>query len=258
MINYVALATAIILSIIAGAYSVVGLATIFSGAFWSVVVMGAALEGAKVVSVSWLSRNWNTCPKLIKYYLCTAVVMLMLITSMGTFGYLSKAHLAQTAAVNQSSLQVQPLEYQVQLEERKLKNAQMSLDTLDRLVNQADDARAVRIRKNQLSERRNINSQINDSIGKIQNLNATLLPLRVKTQAAEAEIGPLKYIAELIYGEQAKSHFDEAVRFVIMLIVIVFDPLAMVLLIASNHGFKPTNRVKFNATTGKLEVNKSF
>lgn len=254
MVNYVTIATALILSVIAGYFSVVGLATIFSGAYYSVLLMAAALEIAKVVAVSWLTRNWDGCPKAIKYYLTSSVAVLMLITSMGTFGYLSKAYLETNTQIEQMRLQIAPLETQLSLAERKLRNAQTSLDALDRLVAQSDIQQANRIRNSQRSERAALATEISSASREVEMVSSKLLPLRSTKATTEAEIGPLKYVAEMIYGNSASTHFDAAVRGVIILLVIVFDPLAIVLLIAAQHGLKPKSRFAFNKATGKLEM----
>ena len=256
MVNYIALATALVLSVIAGFFSVIGIATIFSGAYWAVVAMAGSLEVAKVVTVSWMTRNWDGAPKAIKYYLLASVGILMVITSMGTFGYLSKAHLETTNQVQLSSLQLQPLETQLQLAERKLRNAQNSMDTLDRIANQVDIEQASRIYNRQRSQRAALAAEISTASREIQSINAQILPLRTERARTEAELGPLKYVAEIVYGDDAASHFDSAVRGVIILLVLVFDPLAIVLLIAANHGLKPKSRLTFDKATGKLVVNR--
>ena len=248
--------TALVISAIAGYFSVVGLATIFSGAFWSVIIMACALEVGKVVTAGWLSRNWTDVPKLIKYYLVTAVAILMVITSIGTFGYLSKAHLQTTSQIEQTNLQIRPLETQLTLAERKLRNAQTSLDNLDRIVSELDVNKASRARRSQRSERQDLADVIGSASGDIERINSKLLPLKTAQATTEAEIGPLKYVAELVYGDEAKNHFDTAVRFVILIIIVVFDPLAIVLLVAANHGLRPQSRYRFDKTTGKLVLNK--
>jgi hypothetical protein len=254
VVNYIALGTALLLSIIAGYFSVVGLATIFSGAYYPVLLMATSLELGKVVSVGWLSRNWESAPKIIRYYLCVSVGILMLITSMGTFGYLSNAHLATSNEVEQAQLQIQPLETQLQLAERKLRNAQTSLDSLDSIVANSDNDNASKVRNRQRTERSALAAEIRTAAREVEMANSKLLPLRSAQASTEAEIGPLKYIAELVYGAEAKDHFDSAVRFVIIILVLVFDPLAIVLLIAANFGLKPQSRMRFNKVTGKLEV----
>lgn len=257
MINYIALITALVLSAIAGYFSVIGLATIFTGAYVSVLIMAAALEAGKVVTVGWLSRNWDGAPKAIKVYLCVSVAVLMVITSMGTFGYLSKAHLETQTQMQQSQLQIAPLESQLKLAERRLQNAQTSLDNLDRIVAGLDVEQASRAVQRQRSQRRDLATEISDASREIEVLNTKILPFRTEQAKTEAEIGPLKYVAELVYGDDAKSHFDSAVRFVIIIIVFVFDPLAIVLLIAANHGLKPKSRMRFDKATGKLVVDKT-
>jgi hypothetical protein len=252
MINYTALAVALLLSVIAGYFSVIGLATIFTGAFVSVLIMGGTLEVAKVVTVGWLTRNWSECPKAIKIYLCGAVAILMIITSMGTFGYLSKAHLETSTTLQISQLQADPLQMQLELAERKLQNAQTSLDSLDRIVAGSDVDQASKLVVQQRNTRRNLEATISSASREIQDINTKLLPLKSAQASTEAEIGPLTYIAELIYGSDAKDHFDTAVRFVIIIIVLVFDPLAIVLLIAANHGLKPKSRFRYDKATGKL------
>ena len=253
-INHIALCAAITLSIIAGYFSVLGLAIIFAGAYVSVLVMGGVLETAKVVTVAWLTRNWTNSPKPIKYYLSLAVVVLMLITSMGTFGYLSKAHLETTNQVSISQLRTEPLQVQLSLEQQKLDNAQAALSGLETIVTEANPRDANYIRVRQRSEREALQEDIGEATDNISKIQSELLPLRAATQELEAELGPLKYVAEMVYGEQADNYFDSAVRIVILLIVVVFDPLAIALLIAANYGFKPQNRLRFNKQTGKLET----
>lgn len=257
MINYAALAIALALSAIAGYFSVVGLATIFTGAYISVLIMASGLEAAKVVTVGWLSRNWSSCPRTIKYYLCGAVGVLMLITSMGIFGYLSKAHLETSTTLQMSQLQADPLQMQLELAERKLQNAQTSLDSLDRIVAGSDVDQASKLVVQQRNTRRNLEATISSASREIQDINTKLLPLKSAQASTKAEIGPLKYVADLIYGDKAADHFDTAVRWVILIIVLVFDPLAIVLLIAANHGLKPQSRVKYDKATGKLVVDKT-
>lgn len=221
-INYGALISALLLSSIAAYYSVIGLATIFSGAFISVLIMGSVLELTKVVTVGWLSFNWNKASSAIKTYLCISVLILMFITSMGTFGYLSKAHLQQTESVDINTIQIEQLQSSIDTENRKLKGYQYSLDTLDKQG------------KISTRKRDNLAKEIAISYSKIESLSISLATLKQKNAKTTAEIGPLKYIAEFIYGSNADTHFDESVRLIIMVIVIVFDPLAIVLLLAAN------------------------
>jgi len=242
---------AILLSCVSGYFSVVGLATLFSGAFIAVVIMASTLEGAKVISAAWLKTNWSIASGFLKVYLTAAVVLLSFITSMGTFGYLSRAHLATADNAQLSQLQIQPLQDQIDLEQRKLKNAQTSLDTLDLFANTSDPKDAVFVRSRQKAERQRIDNEIGDATGKLETLNAKLLPLKTKQAVITSDIGPLKYVAEMIYGKDASQHFDQAVRLVISMIVLVFDPLAIVLLLAATTGIKYQPIVETVATKTK-------
>ena len=242
MINYLALFTALVLSVIAAYYSVAGLAAIFAAAVTPIVIMGASLELAKVVAASWVYRNWNTSPKVIKYYLVISVVVLMFITSLGTFGFLSKAHLDQNLVGAGTNVELKIIEQQIQNEQRRIDNAQRSLNTLDRLVDNASTETASKVRDQQARERTRILNEISAASNNLKTLNTQAAPLRKDSAKIAAEVGPIKYIADLIYGDQAEGVLEKAVRAVIILIVIVFDPLAIVLLIAANHGLTNNKR----------------
>ena len=225
----------LLLSATAAYYSIIGLLAIFPGAILPITIMGSSLEFAKLVAVSWLYRNWKAAPKIIKGYFIFAVIILMFITSLGTFGYLSKVHLETATNVSDNSVEIARIAAEIDAEKMSLQNSQNSLNLLNKLVAENKDAdTANRIKTRQASERTNLNQSIQSSYKKISELNQQLAPLQKTNLKAEAEIGPLKYVAELIYGQEANSHFDSAVRFVIILIVLVFDPLAVLLLIAAN------------------------
>jgi hypothetical protein len=173
----------------------------------------------------------------------------MFITSLGTFGYLSKVHLETSNAVTDNSVEITRIEAEIKSERAQAENAQNSLNLMNKVVSENSDAdKASKAMTRQKNERELLIKAISDSSAKIAKLNQELAPLQKTNLKAEAEVGPLKYIAELIYGENAKDHFDSAVRFVIILIVLVFDPLAVLLLIAANisytHREPPKKKVK--------------
>jgi len=244
MINYAALIVALALSVVAGYYSIIGLTAIFSGAFWSILVMGTILEAAKVVTVSWLYRNWNRVPKLIKYYLSTAVVILMLITSMGIFGFLSKAHIETAANAGVSIEQIAILDQKIATERQRIDSSQTVLKQLDASVQTLLDSQRVRgpngaiaLRESQKQERDNLTATIDEATQKLSALTEERTVYTQEQRKIEVEVGPLKYIAELIYGDQADtSMIERAVRYVIFVIIFVFDPLAILLLISANIG----------------------
>ena len=233
---------AFLLSGIAGYYSIVGLALIFPGAFWPVVIMGGALEFSKLVTASWLYRNWKTAPVLLKSYLTTAVVILMLITSMGIFGFLSKAHIEHATESAPLYDKVALYDEQINTKKQMIEDNKKAIKQMDESVDQlmsrtTDDKganRAVQVRKSQQKERTRLtteNIQLQKEIGK---LNEEKAPILASMRKTEADIGPIKYVAELVYGNSDSDIVDKAVRLVIMIIMLVFDPLAVLLLIAGN------------------------
>lgn len=235
----------LLLSGTAAYYSIIGLIAIFPGAVFAIALMGSSLELAKLIAASWLYRNWDIAPKFIKIYFVFAIVVLMGITSLGTFGFLSKVHLETSIGIADNSVEIARIEAQIISEQRQLDNAQRSIETLDGMLQMNFNAvQTNRIRNSQKQERNDLNQIIKESSNKIVELKGQLAPLQKANIEVEAKIGPLKYIAELIYGDNAKDYFDDAVRFVIILIVLVFDPLAVLLLIAANVSFMNSNKHK--------------
>lgn len=233
-----ALIAGLLLSGTAAYYSIIGLIAIFPGATFAIALMGGSLEFAKLVAASWLYRNWTIAPRFIKIYFVFAIIILMGITSLGTFGFLSKVHLETSVSVADTSVEITRIEGQIVSEQRQLDNAQRSIETLDGMLAMNFNATETnRVRNSQKQERDQLNTLIKQSSDKIAELNTQLAPLKRANLEVETKVGPLKYIAELIYGNDAKDYFDDAVRFVIILIVLVFDPLAVLLLIAANISY---------------------
>ena len=255
MINYLALLSALILSGVSGYYSVYGLTALFAGAFWPVIFMGSSLEIGKLITASWLYNNWNICPRILKYYLTVIVIVLMFISSMGTFGFLSKAHIEQTL---NTSTNAAP---QLELIKQKIQFEQQTIDDLDKQMQQIDSAVNKMTEKGKAEnslraanqERKNRDSLILKKEEHVKNLS-TLTSDRLRAEGdikkIEAEVGPVKYVAQLIYGNADQNQLEKAVRFVIILIVLVFDPLAVSLLIAANIGIRSK---KYDLTEGKKD-----
>jgi len=226
---YLTFLSAILLSGIAAYYSVIGLASIFTGAFWPVVFMGSVLEMSKLVTASWLYRNWRTAPVLLKSYLSAAVVTLMFITSMGIFGFLAKSHINSTIDLGANQADLTALNQQ-----EKLAN-----DKLNYLLARAKDPSTA---SNKLD------NQIQDVQRELRKIAKDRLPLIKESNSLSVEVGPIKYVAELVYGTSSDS-IDKAVRLVIMLIMAVFDPLAVLLLIAANISLKQKEDEKLSQQT---------
>ncbi len=245
------LLSAISISAVAALYSLLGLAAIFSAAKIPVLLMGGVLEVSKLVTASWLYNNWNRTPVLLKSYLTVAVVVLVFITSMGIFGFLSKAHLDQTITAGDNTLEISQIDSRIDRQKKRIVDADTVIAQLDKSVQVLIDFDRIRgkdgaiaVRESQKAERANLNAVIDDAQNEVTTLNNKRLALSKEQLAIEAEVGPLKYIAELIYGDEAKDHFDEAVRYVILLLIFVFDPLAVLLLIAANQSLRDYRKVK--------------
>jgi hypothetical protein len=239
---FLTLLSALLLSGIAGYYSIIGLAAIFTGAFWPIVFMGSVLELSKLVTTSWLYRNWKTCPFLLRTYLTSAVVILMLITSMGIFGFLSKAHIDSTMDSGANTVEIKILTQQEKITKERL----------EYLLARAKDPSTASNR---------LDKQIQDTQKELTEINKKRLPLLKESNKLVAEVGPIKYVGDMVYGTDDDHAIDKAVRLVIMLIMVVFDPLAVLLLIAANISMQ--QRVKVpepieepGAVTETVEVDK--
>ena len=240
----ITLLSAISISVIAAGYSIIGLATLFAGAKVAIIAMGSVLEVGKLIAASWLYRNWNSnlLPRSIKWYLTSSVIVLVFVTSMGIFGFLSKAHLDQVRPTGDNAVHIALIDKQIDQQQIIIDRNESVLDQLDRVMEVYIDnervSKGVRERKKQKEERDILNAEIKAAMDEIARLTTEKSNLEIEQLKIEADVGPLKYVAELIYGEQAKDHFDKAVRIIIIILIFVFDPLAVLLLIAANISFK--------------------
>jgi hypothetical protein len=257
--------SAFLLSGIAAYYSVIGLAAIFPGSFWPVVIMGSSLEFAKLITASWLYRNWTTAHNLLRVYLTVAVVVLMLITSMGIFGFLTKAHMEHSADVGPLVDKVSLYNEKIAMQRETIASSKAALSQMDTQVNdimskgdsEKSVERSVTIRRQQAKERASLQKDIETANKEIQILSEEKAPLAAQLKREEADVGPIKYIAALIYGDSLDNGIiDKAVRLVILLIILVFDPLAVLLLISGNISLKDKNDIQIHedlASGGVLE-----
>jgi hypothetical protein len=241
--TYLLFASALALSACAAYYSVMGLVAIFASAVVPIFIMGTLLETSKLVVASWLYRNWKAVPVLLKTYFTVALVILMLLTSMGIFGYLSKAHLDQAIPTGDVSAKLALIDEKIKTEKENINANRKELTQLDAQVDQtlartteASGAdRSIAVRRAQQKDRVRILNEIGQAQTKIAKLNEERAPIASEVRKVEAEVGPIKYIAALIYGDNPEDDLlEKAVRWVIILIVSVFDPLAVLLLIAAN------------------------
>ena len=231
--------SAIAISLIAAGYSILGLATLFAGAAVPIIAMGSALEVGKLVAASWLYHNWREgIPRALKAYLFTAIIVLVFITSVGIFGFLSKAHLDQVRPTGNNAVQIALIDKQINQQQLIIDRSENTVDRLDKAldvyISKEYVTRGLKERKKQKEERDLLNAEIKKAMDEIARLTTEKSNIEIEQLKIEADVGPLKYVAELIYGDNAKDHFDEAVRIIILILIFVFDPLAVLLLIAAN------------------------
>lgn len=244
MLNTLALFVAIVLSIAAGTISVIGLAAIFSGAFYQVIAVASILEIAKVVTATWLHTNWHQIRVQLKCYLVIAVAVLMLITSLGVYGFFARAHIDQQISIQTGESS------QIPLVSMKIEQEKHNLSDIERQISQIDNAvaamtekgKATRDAKAALTEaqrqrqtRQQLVNQRQQIADKIAALQLEKSKLENSVRRHEAEVGPLKYLANTIYGNATADQLEHAVRLLILTLVFVFDPLAIALIIAASH-----------------------
>jgi len=247
LFGYILLSIALCISAAAAYYSIAGLMAIFAAAVVPIAIMGGVLEIGKIATTVWLHKYWYRAPRQFKYYLIPALIILMLITSMGIFGFLSKAHLDQAVPSGDVAAKVQIFDDKIKtlkdnIDADRKALAQMDAQVNEKLSRTTDDKgaeRSVQIRRNQSSERKKIQDDIQQSQNEITKLQEQRAPVASEARKVDAEVGPIKYIAALIYGDNPDQNIlEKAVRWVIILLVLVFDPLALVLILAADQTFE--------------------
>jgi hypothetical protein len=257
ILAWLLLLTGLTISAVAIYYSVIGLAAVFAAAAVPVYIMGTTLEVAKLVCASWLKANWERIPVLMKLYMTIAVIVLMLITSMGIFGFLSKAHLDQNIVGGDVQSKITLVDEKIKIERENIANAQQVIKQMDAAVtgviatgdqtvtlrdgstrvNSAAE-RSLQIRRSQAKDRDALTKQIEQAQSRIVTLQEEVAPIRAEMRQVEAKVGPIKYIAALIYGDNPDTNIlEKAVTWVIIIIVVVFDPLAIIMLLAAQMSF---------------------
>ena len=246
-IAYLALFSGLTISAVAIWYSVAGLVSIFAAAVIPIIVMGVVLEVSKLIATVWLKLNWSRAPMFIRTYLLASIAILMLITSMGIFGFLSKAH-------SDAGLVGGDVQAKIAVYDEKIKTAKDNIDANRKALKQMDEAvdqvmgrsadekgadKAVALRRAQQKERARLQSEIAAEQKTVSVLAEERAPIAAEVRKVEAEVGPIKYIANFIYGDNPDANvLEKAVTWVIIIIVIVFDPLAVILLLASQYSFQ--------------------
>ena len=246
ILAWLLLLTGLTISAVAIYYSVVGLTAIFSAAAIPIMIMGVSLEVAKLVCATWIKQYWTQVPRLMKTYMVTAVVLLMLITSMGIFGFLSKAHNDQTLVSGDVGSKIAIYDEKIRTARDNIDAGRKQLQQMDAAVDQVmgrstDEKgadKAVAIRNGQKRDRAAIAKDIEANQRIIATLNDEAAPIRAEVRKVEAEVGPIKYIAAFLYGVTPDANMlEKAVTWIIITIVVVFDPLAVIMLLAAQMTF---------------------
>ena len=243
---YLALFSGLFLSLVAEYYSILGLTAIFSAAVIPVVIMGIALGLGKITATLWLKQNWTIAPWTMRIYLFTAIIVLMVVTSMGIFGFLSKAHSDQSLVSGDVQGKIAIYDEKIKTAKENIEANRKQLKQMDEAVDQvmgrstdekgADKANA--IRKSQQRDRSALAKDIEANQKLIATLNDEAAPIRAEVRKVEAEVGPIKYIAQFVYGETNEGLLEKAVTWVIIILIVVFDPLAVILLLSSQISFQ--------------------
>jgi hypothetical protein len=247
LLAYLTLFSGLGISAVAEFYSIMGLIAIYPAAVWPIIIMGVVLGIGKLTGTVWLKQNWNNAPVFLKTYLIPGVVVLMMITSIGVFGFLSKAHSDQSLVSGDVQSKIAVYDEKIKTEKENIDANRKALKQMDEAVDQvmarstseggAD--KAVAIRRSQQKERGRLLTDITASQQKIATINEQRAPIAAEVRKVEAEVGPIKYIAAFIYGDNPDANvLEKAVTWVSILIVLVLDPMALILLLASQYSFE--------------------
>ena len=234
--------TSLAIAAVAAWYSIIGLTAIFAAAVIPIIIMGIVLEIGKLVAAAWVYNHWRETSILLRTYLVSAIVVLMLITSMGIYGFLSKSHIDAGINTGEISVKIERVDNRIKSEQRQIDRAEKNILEMDTTLEKTeygcfDDSR-LEERKRQTAEREQLNSIITKSENSIDDLLDKKSEYELEVKNFEVEVGPIKYIAALIYGDEATNYLDNTVRYVILLLIFVFDPLAVLLLISANMSYR--------------------
>ncbi len=203
-------------------FSVTGLSHLFAGAFWSVVIMASSLELGKLVTASFLHRYWTTLSRWIKIYLVSGCLILVGITSIGIFGYLSKAYQGSTLQLNEITLELNL--YEEELDRLKENKAYLQ-EEMDIQINSLPE--------NYITARRNLRNEYYEQISKvtaqITTVTSEISDLKISILQTGADVGPILYVADAF-----NTDVDTVVKWLIFILILVFDPLAVALVLATN------------------------
>jgi hypothetical protein len=227
------LIVALAISCTSAFFSITGLTALFAASFWSIIAMGVVIEAGKIVAACWLHKHWHDIrvSKLHKFYLSCALIVAMAITSLGIFGFLSESYINQKAPVNGSLIEIQQDEKDLDFKKDQLQNLDKQLEEINRLSSPD------KTNKNLDRQRNNIMRQEEQLRNQINQLQHRLDADKQKTSNIDIKLGPVKYLAGLLFNDP-ENHIDRAVQIMIGTIMIVFDPMAIALVLAASTSFR--------------------
>jgi hypothetical protein len=214
--------SAVAVSTLGAGFSVFGLSQLFSGAAMAVVAMAAALEFAKFVLAAYLHQTWSRQNQVFKYYLSAAVVVLSVITSMGIFGFLSNAYQSASAVLETENIRLSSLN-------GDLARVQQEVARINKAI---DEIPANRVTK-KLAARAEAEEDFKKLNQKTETIQAAITEANLRIVDVKQKVGPLIYIARAFHID-----IDQAVKYLILVLVLVFDPLAICLVIATSQALK--------------------
>ena len=246
------LLVALAISAVAAYYSIVGLMAIFAGATTAIAIMGIVLEIGKLICASWTFQNWKTSPLSLRTYFILAIVVLMLITSLGIFGFLSRAHITQSSPTALISERIERIDLKVDQRKTQINRYQGRLDTLDQALQRYIELGAISKGLSKIGAMDNETNLLKTRVSKLEmeidELTDEKYELKTNLSLAEVEVGPIRYVASMLYDDVSESQLEEAVRWIIILLIFVFDPLAVVLVIAANISLRDYRRERKMST----------
>ena len=246
------LLVALAISTVAAYYSIVGLMAIFAGAKFAIAIMGIVLEIGKLVVASWTFQNWKTSPLSLRFYFIISVIVLMFITSLGIFGFLSRAHIEQSSPTTLLEERVERVDLKIEQKQTQIDRYQGRLNTLDQALQRYIELGAISKGLRKIGEMDNETALLKIKIegleDEIDGLSDEKYELKTELNLAEVEVGPIRYVASMLYDDVSESQLEEAVRWIIVLLIFVFDPLAVVLVIAANISLRDYRRERKMAT----------
>ena len=246
------LLVALAISTVAAYYSIVGLMAIFAGAKLAIAIMGVVLEIGKLVVASWTFQNWKTSPASIRSYFIVSIIVLMFITSLGIFGFLARAHIEQSSPTTLLEERIERIDLKIGQRQTQINRYQGRLDTLDQALQRYIELGAISKGLRKIGEMDNETTLLKTKIEELENeidgLSDNKYELKNKLNLAMVEVGPIRYVASMIYDEVNETQLEEAVRWIIILLIFVFDPLAVMLVIAANISLKDYRKERKMAT----------